>query len=98
MKTNYTPVPPVYYEIFMSEQEKGFCKVFYFGNKTDVEETKGIIRGMINNGSNGEYLIFDSGEEVRIDRIITINGVPGPAFDEYDSYALACLDCNVPFD
>jgi hypothetical protein len=45
-----------------------------------------------------EYLVFDSGDEVRIDRIITINGIPGPAYDEYDAFALACLNCNVGAD
>jgi len=98
MKTSYTPVPPVYYEIFSSEQDKEYSKVFYFSIGTEVEEMRGIIRGIINNGSNGEYLIFDSGAEVRIDRIITVNGIPGPAYDEYDSYALACLECKYPFD
>jgi hypothetical protein len=34
------------------------------------------------------------GEQVRLDRIITINGKPGPAFDEYDNYANACLSCQ----
>jgi len=34
------------------------------------------------------------GEQVRLDCIITINGKPGPAFDEYDSYANACLSCQ----
>lgn len=98
MKLHYTPISPIYYEIFASELEKENSKVFYFGNGTDVEEAKGIIRGLVNNGLSGEYLILDSGEDVRIDRIITVNGIPGPAYDEYDSYALACLNCNVPSD
>ncbi len=27
-----------------------------------------------------------------------IKGKPGPAYDEYDAFALACLDCNVQSD
>lgn len=98
MKLHYNPISPLYYEIFGTEQDKENSKVFYFGTGTEVEEAKGIIRGVINNGSGGEFLIFDSGQDVRIDRIITVNGIPGPAYDEYDSYALACLECNVPSD
>lgn len=98
MKTNYHPVYPDYYEIFSAEQEKDFSKVFYFGDETTVEEATGKINGLINGGSIGEFLIFDTGDEVRIDRVITVNGIPGPAYDEYDSYALACLNCNVPSD
>jgi len=28
----------------------------------------------------------------------TINGKPGPAYDEYDRYGLACLDCGGGMD
>ena len=94
MKTDYSPVYPVYYEVFSEEQQKEFSKVFYFGKGAEVEEAKGKITGLIKNGSIDEYLVFDSGDEARIDRIITINGKPGPAYDEYDAYALACLNCN----
>jgi hypothetical protein len=36
--------------------------------------------------------------KIRLDRIIVFNGKPGPAYDEYDSYALACLDCTGGMD
>ncbi len=98
MKTQFSPVNPVFYDIFSEEQQKGFGKVFYFGNETELEEAKGIITGLIKKEIFEEYLVFDSGNEVRIDRIITINGIPGPAYDEYDAYALACLNCNVQAD
>ena len=90
MKTDFSPVFPVYYEVFSEEKEKEFSKVFYFGNGTEVEEAKGKIVGLIKKGSIEEYLGFDSGDEVRIDRIISINGKPGPAYDEYDAFR-SCL-------
>jgi hypothetical protein len=96
MKPTFSPVYPVYYEVIDSAQEKDFSTVFYFGNGTEVEEAKGKITGLVNREAHEEFLAFDSGQEVRIDRIITINGIPGPAYDEYDAYALACLNCNVP--
>ncbi|PKP34925.1 MAG: hypothetical protein CVU00_04625 [Bacteroidetes bacterium HGW-Bacteroidetes-17] len=94
MKTDFIFVDPIYDEIFEKEQKKDDSKVIYFGNGTDLEEAKGKITGTIKNSMNEEYLCFNSGAEVRIDRIITINGIPGPAYGEYDSYALACLDCT----
>ncbi len=90
MKTDFSPVYPVYYEIFSAEQKKEFSKVFYFGEGSDVEEAQGKITGLVKKKSFEEYF----GAEVRIDRIITVNGIPGPAYDEYDRYALACLDCS----
>lgn len=95
MRTDFSPVHPDYYEVFSTEQEKKYSKVFYFGNGTEVEEAKGKITGLVTREAHEEYLVFDSGDEARIDRIITINGIPGPAYDEYDAFALACLNCNV---
>ena len=63
-----------------------------------MEEAKGEITGLIKKEAFEEYLTFDSGDEVRIDQIITINGIAGPAYDEYDAFALACLNCNVVAD
>jgi hypothetical protein len=94
--TTYNPIIPIFYEILEDEQQNDFNKVFYFGEGSNVEEAKGRITGVKTRETYEEYLVFDSGEEVRLDRIITINGKPGPAFDEYDAYALACLNCNVP--
>jgi len=98
MKTQFSPIQPDYYNIFSEEQKKESSKVFYFGTESDVEEAKGKITGLVKKDAFEEYLVFKSGDEVRIDRIITINGKPGPAYDEYDAYALACLNCNVQAD
>lgn len=94
LETSYTPVAPVYYDIIESEKEKIFSKIFYFAFGTDLEEASGKITGIVKNEANEEYLCFDTGDNARLDRIITINGKPGPAYDEYDRYALACLDCS----
>lgn len=98
MEKGFTPVQPDYYDIFRDEQKKELCKVFYFGNGSKLKEAEGKITGIRKKGNFEEYMIFDTGDKVRIDRIITINGIPGPAYDEYDAYALACLNCNVQAD
>jgi hypothetical protein len=43
-------------------------------------------------------MVFENGDEVRTDRIIVYNGKPGPAYDEYDAYALAPLTCKAGYD
>jgi len=98
LNPSFTPIPPDYYDIFFAEQEKPYTKVYYFGSGTDLEEASGRITGIETNDLNEEYMHFDSGDRARIDRIVTINGKPGPAYDEYDRYALACLDCNGGMD
>jgi hypothetical protein len=94
LNPSFTPVPPVFYDIFAVEQEKLYTKVYYFGSGTDPEEASGRITGIERNNLNEEYMHFDIGDRAHIDRIVTINGKPGPTYDEYDRYALACLDCS----
>lgn len=95
MTTTFSPILPVYYEIFAEEKEKEFSKAFYFGEGATVEEAKGRITGVETQEAHEQYLMFDTGDKARVDRIITVNGKIGPAYDEYDAYALACLNCNV---
>ncbi len=40
------------------------------------------------------FITLDSGAQIRIDRIITLFGKPGAAFDEYDAFANQCLSCT----
>ncbi|HEX2395269.1 MAG TPA: hypothetical protein VHI78_07985 [Bacteroidales bacterium] len=98
LETSYTPVAPVYFDVIESEKEKDYSKIFYFSAGSDLDEASGKITGIEKNEANEEYLCFDSGDMARLDRIVTINGKPGPAYDEYDRYALACLDCNGGMD
>lgn len=96
VKNSYLPVDPVFYDIAETFKGKN-ARVFYFDNNQSLEESNGLLNGIVKN-SSGEFLDIVSGNNVRIDRIITINGKPGPAFDEYDSYANACLSCQAGYD
>lgn len=94
MKNDYMPVAHHFYEIIDREKNKDMeAVVHYFGEGNELEGSRGKI-GEIVREKNGEFLSVDSGDRVRLDRIITINGKPGPAFDEYDSYANECMDCK----
>ena len=95
MNNKYSPVDPWFYELIENfKKENVVLKIHYFSAENEVNEAKGLIKSVIINKKHEEFLSFDSGDNVRLDRIITLNGRPGPAFDEYDSYALACLDCT----
>ena len=94
MSTKYIPVDPDYYD--MIEEEKSLKRsavIHYFSDGNSLGEEKGVIKGIEVNKQKEEYVALESRKKIRIDRIIVVNGRPGPAYDEYDSYALACLDC-----
>ena len=96
MQSTYTPVDPEYFEIVGKEIEKNKLSTIYFFEQANiVGEEKGKIKEIETVDNFEKYVLFNSGKHLRLDRIITINGIPGPAYDEYDRFALACLDCNV---
>lgn len=94
MEKEYSFIRPEFADIFVQEQTKDTSKVFYFGKGIELEEENGKLTGIWKSPENEEFLCFDNGGKVRVDRVITINGIPGPAYDEYDRYGLACLDCS----
>ena len=99
MSTSFTPFDPDYYDIIEKEKAaKPGCIVHYFGENNTIEDIKSSIKDVITVDFHQDHLLFANGEKVRIDRIITLNGKPGPAYDEYDRYSLACMDCKAGRD
>ncbi|NLO72264.1 MAG: hypothetical protein GX102_15240 [Porphyromonadaceae bacterium] len=98
MSTTYTPVDQDIMEYLEAEKNSLSTRVFYFGTGTELKEIKGKVTDLERKNSYEYYLKFDSGNEVRIDRIISYNLKPGPAYDEYDAYGLQCLTCQAGYD
>ena len=98
MKTLYLPIDPDFYELFEKEKENDSTKVVYFGEGTNLEEVNSKINKIISNDRNAYFMKFENGEKVRVDRIIVFNGKPGPAFDEYQTFANECLSCRAGYE
>ncbi|HYC84429.1 MAG TPA: hypothetical protein VEB86_04370 [Chryseosolibacter sp.] len=94
-ETSYRPVEWVYREVIDEEiQKKTEGKIFYFCEVEFICCAYGAIRGVVELNGQGLFIELDSKERIRVDRIITLFGKPGAAYDEYDAYANACLDCK----
>ena len=100
MKPKYMSIDPYYFELFEQERGKNDTRVIYFAfaSEPELEESRGKIIMVDDKGREGHFLHFENGDRVRLDRIVVINGIPGPAYDEYDSYALAPLTCQAGYD
>lgn len=95
MDTSFTPVSYDHREVIEEEIRK--CKsgkVFFFNNDSRLDCVEGQIENLFEVNCRGWFIKVYPKSLIRIDRIITVNGRPGPAYDEYDSYANACLDCK----
>ncbi|HKM43839.1 MAG TPA: hypothetical protein VJY12_00110 [Dysgonamonadaceae bacterium] len=98
MQPLYLPIDPDFYELFEKEKENDSTKVVYFGEGTNLEEVNSKIDKIENRNGNAYFMIFQNGNEVRVDRIIVYNGKPGPAFDEYQAFANECLSCKAGYE
>ncbi|MDD4630734.1 MAG: hypothetical protein PHQ77_00630 [Proteiniphilum sp.] len=100
MKRAYMPIDPVYFELFEQETVKKESRIIYFAftDEPALEECRGKILKTGEVDSEGVFIFLNNGDKVRADRVVVINGKPGPAFDEYDAYALAPLTCQGGYD
>ena len=95
MDTAFTPVAYEYREVIQDEITKNTTgKIFFWSDDSKVDEAIGKIITLEDVPGKGMVIFLDSGATVRIDRIITLYGKPGAAFDEYDSFANQCLSCT----
>ena len=93
-ENSYLPVAWEYRESIQEQiQSKKKGKVCYFAEEDKVEETVGIVI-QLQSEKSGDFILMDNGDRVRIDRIITLFGKIGAAYQEYDAYANACMDCS----
>jgi|SRR5690606_13196128 len=92
--TSYLPVAWEYREVIEEAMEqKTAGKVFYFCEEEGICEALGKVARMNEIDREGLFIIMDNGMKIRVDRIITLFGKPGAAYDEYNAYADACMDC-----
>lgn len=99
-KSAYTPIDPDFFDLFQQEIQKESVKVIYFDadQYPQLNESNGKVTAIVDKQGSGQFMVFANGDEVRMDRIIVYNGKPGPAYDEYDAYALAPLTCKAGYD
>src|SRR5690606_37179452 len=92
---NYAPVPYDCREVIQEEIEKqSKGKVFFFDDSNAVNSVEGTLIRLAEIAGEGEFIYLEPEARVRIDRIITLFGKPGAAYDEYDAYANQCLACT----
>jgi hypothetical protein len=91
----YTPVPYDFREVLDEQVGKASSgKVFFWSDEDKVDEQVGTIVQVEERQGEGVFAIFDRGALVRIDRIITLFGKPGPGFEAYDAFSNQCLACT----
>jgi len=99
MDNSYSPVQYVYREIVEEEIAKlSRGKIFYFNEDQVVDSCEGHLVALVEVEGKGLFVTLNPEVQIRIDRIITLFGKPGAAYDEYDNFANQCLSCTGGYD
>ncbi len=93
-KDSYLPIDPDFMDVILAVQKNSKSgKVHFFNPLDKVDEAAGHIVELVKS-DKGQFIHLSEGDKVRLDKIITLFGRPGPAYEKYDSYANACLACE----
>jgi hypothetical protein len=87
MEASYTPVAYEFKEVIDEQIAKKTSGKIFFWSDGKLEEVKGVILRQEEIPGKGVFIVLDSGKSVRIDRIITLFGKPGSAFEEYEAFS-----------
>ena len=92
---SYTPVPYEFRDVLAEQMSKCTSgQVFFWSANDQVDEQVGTIVQVEERPNEGVFAVFQGGGSVRIDRIITLFGKPGPGYEAYDAFANQCLACT----
>jgi len=83
--TPYTPINRAFYDhIQATAQQKKFVRVEFLTDLHEYYKRDALIK-TVETRPDGEYLTLAAGDEIRLDRIISVGGVLSPHFPGYDS-------------
>ncbi|MFT5640492.1 MAG: hypothetical protein ACI9A7_000589 [Cyclobacteriaceae bacterium] len=92
-KEAYLPVDQDFEIILTSLINEGKSgKIHFFNANNQVDDVAGLLTSLEKSGI--ERWLGVDGTSIRMDKIITVLGKPGPCYDHYISFANACLTCE----
>ncbi|QMU27214.1 hypothetical protein [Adhaeribacter radiodurans] len=74
-------------ELLAYAANRKYVSIQYFTDIREYTSTRAVIKE-IRATNEAELLILNTGEEIRLDRIIRVEGKPAPGFEDY--FACAC--------
>ncbi|HCX21631.1 MAG: hypothetical protein CMB80_34525 [Flammeovirgaceae bacterium] len=72
--------------------ERTFGKIHFYNFSEEIDQIEGVITKVTD--EKGIFLVIDHQQRIRLDKIITLHGTPGPAYAIYERHANVCLTCE----
>jgi Rho-binding antiterminator len=94
MKDRYIPVSCDFHdEMIALATRKEPVKIFVFNEEGTLDGLSGIIEDVYTHNGE-EFILIENNKPVRLDKIITWNGKPGPDYDRLEKMDHDCHECK----
>ena len=94
MTDKYIPVSCEFHdELTTLATRREPVKIFVFNEKGTLDAISGNIEDIYTRNGE-EFLLVKNNKQVRLDKIITLNGKPGPDYDRLEKMDHDCHECK----
>ncbi|MGV3504856.1 MAG: hypothetical protein ACO1O1_14195 [Adhaeribacter sp.] len=81
---NYQPITPAFRQQIQDYlRRRKYIRIHYFNSFHEYLYSTAIIKEILDTAA-GSFISLSSGEEVRLDRIVRLDGKPAPGYDIED--------------
>jgi Rho-binding antiterminator len=86
----YLPIYCGYHDVILAKAtEKRYCKIQYFTDIHEFTTVNNMIKDVFTK-EKAEFMVLTTGEQIRLDRIVSIDGVFAPQFAHYQDFSCDC--------
>ena len=87
----YSPISCSYHDFILDRAtRKKYVKIQYFTEIREFITTQAIIKDVVTTPEKEEYVILNTGERIRLDRLVRIDEHPSPHHYNIDDFTCDC--------
>ncbi len=90
MEKEYLPIDCNFYDVILEKAtQKVYCKIQYFTDIHEFMTVNAIVKDVFTQ-SGEEFMLLATGENVRLDKLVSINGMLAPAYSGINDFSCDC--------
>jgi Rho-binding antiterminator len=92
--TTYKPIDCGFHDLLEATITlRTYTHLQYFTDLWEFTTVTGLLKNLVSErdaAGLAEYLVIDTGERIRLDRVVNVNGTFAPPFRHYHDFTCAC--------
>lgn len=90
MDNKYLPIDCNFYDVLLEKAtKKEFCKIQYFTDIHEFMTVNAVIKDVFTQRGE-EFMLLSTEESIRLDRLVSINGMLAPAHANINDFSCSC--------